>query len=143
MKKTVIETAKRCAIAYNSVRGNFKSNFTGTYFSEQLKNAGFPYASYSFAGLKKVGIVQHLEGGGNRITTGIEEPVHFKRFIPYVEDCRVYHYKVNKNTSDRKKAELPGKPKKVTLDKEEMAIAFLKERGYKVMKPVITSYTEV
>ena len=142
---------------YNTQRDLFKSLDLKKYeIIEVLKECGFKYIEIVFCLLVKNNSVIKSGDKAHTIFRFSPSPIHISLLDKIMKEAKEVQYsytkKYNENKIERpiikqtlvidKKAEsiLPEKPNK-HID-EEYCINFLKERGYKILKPV-TEYTEL
>ena len=128
-KEISIPEARKLSEVYNTLRKNWHPSHTFSYdeIHELFKNAGFPCSSLYIYTYPKFGLLVRKERGSYSFPA---EPVHFnviKRCIENIrrESCSKYK-KVSKPkpTIETPKLEL-------TID---ACVAFLKEKGYLILK---------
>lgn len=121
-----VERAKKTSLAISLVRSK-QSQFEFFELSKALKDAGCPYSQLVPTLLKKLNIIQK-KNGLYEFTKA--EPVHFHALEAGLEQ-------LSKNQSQYTKKYL--QPSKTLLKpivtEEEAMITFLKNKGYRILRP--------
>lgn len=134
------ELARERAAQFNRIReSNQDKLFTGNMLRLLFKENGFPYSSRYLIPMKNRGVLIQI---GNKIKF-TSQPVHFSSIMEAVNDC---------NKSGRKRAKYKAHTSHTQANDEELiihkanedpeftkqAIEYLKELGYKIMRPNVT-----
>lgn len=127
-KEISIPEARKLSEVYNTLRKNWYPSHTFSYteIHDIFKNAGFPCTSIYISAYPKYGLLIRKERGSYSFPA---EPVHFSVIRQCIESIR-------KNNNRYKKV-TPVKPEvsKPTFTLEvDSCIAFLKEKGYLILK---------
>ena len=135
-------------VKYNTQRATFQ----GTEFRKEeiiiiLKECGFKYIEIAFALLLKSGSI--IKRGDRRTATFrfAKDPTHISiigMIMLSAKDLQDSYISKSKAKSDTKPTEIKEAVAKVSQNRvdEEYCINFLKERGYKILKP-ITEFKEI
>ena len=128
------QKAKMASAAISHVRK--LSNFTLTEIRNELRKSGCPYPANVVSFLSAKGIIVKGEKTYNFIS---DEPVHYGALIDTLIEASASQ---KKYTLDYKCKKIKPDSVKLTSSELERMIKILKEKGYKVLKPV-TNFEEV
>lgn len=133
------EKAKEISERFNSLRKEFKdSEFTRKDLSFYLSESKIPSNREFIHAYIKHGAIICSERNCYRFTS---DPVYWNILKIAIEEVRNYHNNFQrKNKKNNKKSIISKSPKSVL--NEEAAITFLKNKGYKILKPV-TEFQEI
>ena len=123
-KEISIPEARKLSEVYNTLRKNWHPSHTFSYteIHDVLKNAGFPCTSVYVSAYPKYGLLIRKERGSYSFPA---EPVHFNVIKQCIESVRRNNNRYKKVTSVSKST--------TTLEVDS-CIAFLKEKGYLILK---------
>ena len=128
-KEISIPEARKLSEVYNTLRKNLHTSHTFSYteIHDVLKNAGFPCTSVYVSAYPKYGLPIRKERGSYSFPA---EPEHFNVIKQCIESVR------RNNNSRHKKVTLvkPEVSKSTTTLEVDSCIAFLKEKGYLILK---------
>ena len=127
-KEISIPEARKLSEVYNTLRKNWHPSHTFSYteIHDIFKNAGFPCTSIYVSAYPKYGLLIRKERGSYSFPA---EPVHFSVIRQCIESVR--------RNNNRYKKVTPVKPevsKPISTLEVDSYIAFLKEKGYLILK---------
>lgn len=127
-KEISIPEARKLSEVYNTLRKNWHPSHTFSYteIHDVLKNAGFPCTSVYVSTYPKYGLLIRKERGSYSFPA---EPVHFNVIKQCIESVRRNNNRYKKATSVK-----PEVSKSTTTLEVDSCIAFLKEKGYLILK---------
>ena len=127
-KEISIPEARKLSEIYNTLRKNWHPSHTFSYteIHDVLKNAGFPCTSVYVSAYPKYGLLIRKERGSYSFPA---EPVHFNVIKQCIESVRKNNNRYKKVTSVK-----PEVSKSTTTLELDSCIAFLKEKGYLILK---------
>ena len=127
-KEISIPEARKLSEVYNTLRKNWHPSHTFSYteIHDVLKNAGFPCTSVYVSAYPKYGLLIRKERGSYSFPA---EPVHFNVIRQCIESVRRNNNRYKKVTSVK-----PVVSKPTSTLEVDSCIAFLKEKGYLVLK---------
>lgn len=127
-KEISIPEARKLSEVYNTLRKNWHPSHTFSYteIHDIFKNAGFPCTSIYVSAYPKYGLLIRKAPGSYSFPA---EPVHFNVIKQCIESVR--------RNNNRYKKVTPVKPevsKPTSILEVDSCIAFLKEKGYLILK---------
>lgn len=127
-KEISIPEARKLSEVYNTLRKNWHPSHTFSYteIHDIFKNAGFPCTSIYVSAYPKYGLLIRKAPGSYSFPA---EPVHFNVIKQCIESVRRNNNRYKKVTSVKPEVSKPAS----TLDVDS-CIAFLKEKGYLILK---------
>ena len=127
-KEISIPEARKLSEVYNTLRKNWHPSHTFSYteIHDIFKNAGFPCTSIYISAYPKYGLLIRKERGSYSFPA---EPVHFSVIRQCIESVRRNNNRYKKVTSVKPEVSKPT----CTLEVDS-CIAFLKEKGYLILK---------
>lgn len=127
-KEISIPEARKLSEVYNTLRKNWHPSHTFSYteIHDIFKNAGFPCTSIYVSAYPKYGLLIRKAPGSYSFPA---EPVHFNVIKQCIESVRRNNNRYKKVTSIKPEVSKPAS----TLDVDS-CIAFLKEKGYLILK---------
>ena len=127
-KEISIPEARKLSEVYNTLRKNWHPSHTFSYteIHDIFKNAGFPCTSIYISAYPKYGLLIRKERGSYSFPA---EPVHFNVIRQCIESVRRDNNRYKKVTSVKPEVSKPA----FTLEVDS-CIAFLKEKGYLILK---------
>ena len=137
------EELKILAHRYNQVRMSFsgRSDLSKAEVISSLKAAGFPTGTAYYALYAKYGLIRRIAKIGYQFP---QEPVYYKVFRDFLREARessrngYYKYanakKVLKPSALVESESVPTQPSFADFASEDNCVAFLKARGYLILK---------
>ena len=127
-KEISIPEARKLSEVYNTLRKNWHPSHTFSYteIHDIFKNAGFPCTSIYISAYPKYGLLIRKERGSYSFPA---EPVHFSVIRQCIESVRRNNNMYKKVTSVKPEVSKPTSTLEV-----DSCIAFLKEKGYLILK---------
>ena len=127
-KEISIPEARKLSEVYNTLRKNWHPSHTFSYteIHKKKKNAGFPCTSIYISTYPKYGLLIRKERGSYSFPA---EPVHFSVIRQCIESVRRNNNRYKKVTSVKPEVSKPTSTLEV-----DSCIAFLKEKGYLILK---------
>lgn len=127
-KEISIPEARKLSEVYNTLRKNWHPSHTFSYteIHDIFKNARFPCTSIYVSAYPKYGLLIRKAPGSYSFPA---EPVHFNVIKQCIESVRRNNNRYKKVTSVKPEVSKPAS----TLDVDS-CIAFLKEKGYLILK---------
>lgn len=127
-KEISIPEARKLSEVYNTLRKNWHPSHTFSYteIHDIFKNAGFPCTSIYISAYPKYGLLIRKERGSYSFPA---EPVHFSVIRQCIESVRRNNNRYKKVTSVK-----PEVSKLASILEVDSCIAFLKEKGYLILK---------
>ena len=128
-KEISIPEARKLSEVYNTLRQNWHPSHTFSYteIHDIFKNAGFPCTSVYVSAYPKYGLLIRKARGSYSFPA---EPVHFNVIRQCIESVRR-----NNNSRHKKVTSVKPEVSKSTSTLEvDSCIAFLKEKGYLILK---------
>ena len=127
-KEISIPEARKLSEVYNTLRKNWHPSHTFSYteIHDVLKNAGFPCTSIYVSAYPKYGLLIRKAPGSYSFPA---EPVHFNVIKQCIESVRRNNNRYKKVTSIKPEVSKPASTLEV-----DSCIAFLKEKGYLILK---------
>ena len=127
-KEISIPEARKLSEVYNTLRKNWHPSHTFSYteIHDIFKNAGFPCTSIYISAYPKYGLLIRKERGSYSFPA---EPVHFSVIRQCIESVRRNNNMYKKVTSVKPQVSKPTSTLEV-----DSCIAFLKEKGYLILK---------
>lgn len=127
-KEISIPEARKLSEVYNTLRKNWHPSHTFSYteIHDIFKNAGFPCTSIYVSAYPKYGLLIHKAPGSYSFPA---EPVHFNVIKQCIESVRKNNNRYKKVTSVK-----PEVSKSASTLEVDSCIAFLKEKGYLILK---------
>ena len=127
-KEISIPEARKLSEVYNTLRKNWHPSHTFSYteIHDIFKNAGFPCTSIYISAYPKYGLLIRKERGSYSFPA---EPVHFSVIRQCIESIRRNNNMYKKVTSVKPEVSKPTSTLEV-----DSCIAFLKEKGYLILK---------
>ena len=127
-KEISIPEARKLSEVYNTLRKNCHPSHTFSYteIHDIFKNAGFPCTSIYISAYPKYGLLIRKERGSYSFPA---EPVHFSVIRQCIESVRRNNNRYKKVTSVKPEVAKPTSTLEV-----DSCIAFLKEKGYLILK---------
>ena len=127
-KEISIPEARKLSEVYNTLRKNWHPSHTFSYteIHDIFKNAGFPCTSVYVSAYPKYGLLIRKARGSYSFPA---EPVHFSVIRQCIESVRRNNNRYKKVTSVKPEVSKPA----FTLEVDS-CIAFLKEKGYLILK---------
>lgn len=127
-KEISIPEARKLSEVYNTLRKNWHPSHTFSYteIHDIFKNAGFPCTSIYISAYPKYGLLIRKERGSYSFPA---EPVHFSVIRQCIESVRRNNNRYKKVTSVKPEVSKPTSTLEV-----DSCIAFLKEKGYLILK---------
>ena len=127
-KEISIPEARKLSEVYNTLRKNWHPSHTFSYteIHDIFKNAGFPCTSIYISAYPKYGLLIRKERGSYSFPA---EPVHFSVIRQCIESVRRDNNRYKKVTPVKPEVSKPA----FTLEVDS-CIAFLKEKGYLILK---------
>ena len=127
-KEISIPEARKLSEVYNTLRKNWHPSHTFSYteIHDIFKNAGFPCTSIYISAYPKYGLLIRKAPGSYSFPA---EPVHFNVIKQCIESVRRNNNRYKKVTSIKPEVSKPASTLEV-----DSCIAFLKEKGYLILK---------
>ena len=127
-KEISIPEARKLSEVYNTMRKNWHPSHTFSYteIHDIFKNAGFPCTSIYVSAYPKYGLLIRKALGSYSFPA---EPVHFNVIKQCIESVRRNNNRYKKVTSVKPEVLKPTSTLEV-----DSCIAFLKEKGYLILK---------
>ena len=127
-KEISIPEARKLSEVYNTLRKNWHPSHTFSYteIHDIFKNAGFPCTSVYVSEYPKYGLLIRKAPGSYSFPA---EPVHFNVIKQCIESVRRNNNRYKKVTSVKPEVSKPTSTLEV-----DSCIAFLKEKGYLILK---------
>ena len=127
-KEISIPEARKLSEVYNTLRKNWHPSHTFSYteIHDIFKNAGFPCTSIYISAYPKYGLLIRKERGSYSFPA---ETVHFNVIKQCIESVRRNNNRYKKVTSVKPEVSKPTSTLEV-----DSCIAFLKEKGYLILK---------
>ena len=127
-KEISIPEARKLSEVYNTMRKNWHPSHTFSYteIHDIFKNAGFPCTSIYVSAYPKYGLLIRKAPGSYSFPA---EPVHFNVIKQCIESVRRNNNRYKKVTSVKPEVSKPASTLEV-----DSCIAFLKEKGYLILK---------
>ena len=127
-KEISIPEARKLSEVYNTLRKNWHLSHTFSYteIHDIFKNAGFPCTSIYVSAYPKYGLLIRKERGSYSFPA---EPVHFSVIRQCIESVRRDNNRYKKVTPVKPEVSKPASTLEV-----DSCIAFLKEKGYLILK---------
>ena len=127
-KEITIPEARKLSETYNTLRKNWHPSHTFSYteIHDIFKNAGFPCTSIYVSAYPKYGLLIRKAPGSYSFPA---EPVHFNVIKQCIESVRRNNNRYKKVTSVKPEVSKPTSTLEV-----DSCIAFLKEKGYLILK---------
>ena len=127
-KEISIPEARKLSEVYNTLRKNWHPSHTFSYteIHDIFKNAGFPCTSIYVSAYPKYGLLIRKAPGSYSFPA---EPVHFNVIKQCIESVRRNNNRYKKVTSIKPEVSKPASTLEV-----DSCIAFLKEKGYLILK---------
>ena len=127
-KEISIPEARKLSEVYNTLRKNWHPSHTFSYteIHDIFKNAGFPCTSIYVSAYPKYGLLIRKAPGSYSFPA---EPVHFNVIKQCIESVRRNNNRYKKVTSVKPEVSKPTSTLEV-----DSCIAFLKEKGYLILK---------
>lgn len=127
-KEISIPEARKLSEVYNTLRKNWHPSHTFSYteIHDIFKNAGFPCTSIYVSAYPKYGLLIRKAPGSYSFPA---EPVHFNVIKQCIESVRRNNNRYKKVTSVKPEVSKPASTLEV-----DSCIAFLKEKGYLILK---------
>ena len=127
-KEISIPEARKLSEVYNTMRKNWHPSHTFSYteIHDIFKNAGFPCTSIYVSAYPKYGLLIRKAPGSYSFPA---EPVHFNVIKQCIESVRRNNNRYKKVTPVK-----PEVPKPTSTLEVDSCIAFLKEKGYLILK---------
>lgn len=127
-KEISIPEARKLSEVYNTLRKNWHPSHTFSYteIHDIFKNAGFPCTSIYVSAYPKYGLLIRKAPGSYSFPA---EPVHFNVIKQCIESVRRNNNRYKKVTSVKPEVSKPASTLEVNS-----CIAFLKEKGYLILK---------
>lgn len=127
-KEISIPEARKLSEVYNTLRKNWHPSHTFSYteIHDIFKNAGFPCTSIYVSAYPKYGLLIRKAPGSYSFPA---EPVHFNVIKQCIESVRRNNNRYKKVTPVKPEVSKPASTLEV-----DSCIAFLKEKGYLILK---------
>lgn len=127
-KEISIPEARKLSEVYNTMRKNWHPSHTFSYteIHDIFKNAGFPCTSIYVSAYPKYGLLIRKAPGSYSFPA---EPIHFNVIKQCIESVRRNNNRYKKATSVKPEVSKPASTLEV-----DSCIAFLKEKGYLILK---------
>lgn len=127
-KEISIPEARKLSEVYNTLRKNWHPSHTFSYteIHDIFKNAGFPCTSIYVSAYPKYGLLIRKAPGSYSFPA---EPVHFNVIKQCIESVRRNNNRYKKVTSVKPEVSKPTSTLEV-----DACVAFLKEKGYLILK---------
>lgn len=127
-KEISIPEARKLSEVYNTLRKNWHPSHTFSYteIHDIFKNAGFPCTSIYVSAYPKYGLLIRKARGSYSFPA---EPVHFNVIRQCIESIRRNNNRYKKVTPVKPEVSKPASTLEV-----DSCIAFLKEKGYLILK---------